>query len=141
MAWPSSGDGWTIIDTGMNSRRSRAIWESLLSGPLAGKPVRRVVLTHHHPDHVGLVGWFQSQHGAELLTTRTAWLFSRMLTLDVQDTPTEESLLFWRRAGMPEDIYSERSTSRPFNFADMVWPMPLGFTRLESGSIAAGGRT
>src|SRR6056300_1569020 len=55
-------DGWTIVDTGFNSKRSRAIWETLLAGPLAGKPVRRVIVTHHHPDHVGLAGWFQKKH-------------------------------------------------------------------------------
>lgn len=43
------GDGWTVVDTGINTRPAREIWEALLSGPLAGKPVRRVLLTHHHP--------------------------------------------------------------------------------------------
>ena len=79
------GDGWTVIDTGFASRRSKAIWAKLLAGPMAGKPVTRVIVTHHHPDHVGLAGWFQTEHGAELWTTRTAWLFSRMLMLDVQE--------------------------------------------------------
>jgi glyoxylase-like metal-dependent hydrolase (beta-lactamase superfamily II) len=46
------GDGWTIVDTGLSSRRP-AIWEALLAGPLAAKPVTRVILTHHHPDHIG----------------------------------------------------------------------------------------
>ena len=69
----ADADGWTLIDTGLNTGKTRAIWQQLLAGPLAGKPVARVVLTHHHPDHAGLVGWFQAQ-GAELITTRTAWL-------------------------------------------------------------------
>ncbi|MGC1489179.1 MAG: MBL fold metallo-hydrolase, partial [Albidovulum sp.] len=67
------GNGWTVIDTGLNTRKSREIWEGLLAGPLAAKPVNRVVATHHHPDHIGLAGWFQAR-GAELVTTRTAWL-------------------------------------------------------------------
>ncbi|WP_371060712.1 MBL fold metallo-hydrolase [Rhodosalinus sp. 5P4] len=135
------GDGWTLVDTGMSSRKSRAIWDSLLSGPLRGKPVRRVVVTHHHPDHMGLAGWFQSVHVAELLTTRTAWLFARMLTLDEQDRPPPETLEFWRRAGMDPEILAERADERPFNFADMVWPMPLGFTRLQQGdTLEMGGR-
>ena len=46
------GTGWTIVDAGLSSKRSKAIWEGLLAGPLAGKPVTRVILTHHHPDHV-----------------------------------------------------------------------------------------
>ena len=60
------GEGWTLVDTGFDSRKTRAIWEALLAGPLAGKPVGRVIVTHYHPDHVGLAGWFQAQ-GAELV--------------------------------------------------------------------------
>jgi glyoxylase-like metal-dependent hydrolase (beta-lactamase superfamily II) len=55
------GDGWTLVDTGLDTETTRAAWDRLLSGPLAGKPVRRVILTHYHPDHVGLAGWFQSR--------------------------------------------------------------------------------
>ncbi|SMX37772.1 MBL fold metallo-hydrolase [Maliponia aquimaris] len=136
------GDGWTVVDTGFASKKSRAIWEALLSGPLKGKPVRRVVVTHHHPDHMGLAGWFQTAHGAELVTTRTAWLFARMLQLDAQDRPAEETLAYWRAAGMDPAILAERMQERPFNFADCVAPMPLGFSRIRQGdSLRAGGRT
>ncbi|SCZ49911.1 Glyoxylase, beta-lactamase superfamily II [Epibacterium ulvae] len=135
------GDSWTIIDTGMNSRRTRAIWETLMVGPLAGKPVGRVMVTHHHPDHIGLAGWFQSGHGAELVTTRTAWLFARMLTLDVQETWPEETLAYYRSAGIDQAIYEKRAAERPFNFADTVYPMPLGFTRIKQGDVfRMGGR-
>ncbi len=134
------GDSWSIVDAGLSSKRAKAIWERLLSGPLQGKPVRRVLLTHHHPDHVGLAGWFQSR-GAELLATRTAWLYARMLTLDVQERPSPEALTFYRRAGLSEAELAKRSGERPFNFADIVEPLPLGFTRVSEGSrLRAGGR-
>jgi glyoxylase-like metal-dependent hydrolase (beta-lactamase superfamily II) len=134
------GDGWTVVDTGLNSRRGRAIWETLLAGPLAGRPVRRVLVTHHHPDHVGLAGWFQSR-GAELVTTRTAWLYARMLTLDEQPLPVAETIAFWRGAGMEPAMIARRAEERPFNFADVVYPMPLGFTRITEGeAITIGGR-
>lgn len=127
------GDSWTIIDTGFASKRGHRLWAKLLAGPLGGKPVSRVLVTHHHPDHVGMAGWFQSEHGAELLMSRTAWLMARMLTLDDQALPVPETLAFWRSAGMDPEVYAKRSTERPFNFADMVEPMPLGFTRLTEG--------
>ncbi len=134
------GDGWTIVDTGFDSRKMRAAWDALLAVPLGAKPVTRVVVTHHHPDHVGLAGWFQEQ-GAELWTTRTAWLFARMLTLDVQDRPTAETLSFWRSAGMDDAIFRQRLDERPFNFADVVAPMPLGFRRIAEGdAMRMGGR-
>lgn len=136
------GDSWTVIDTGFNSRKTRGIWAEMMQGPLGGKPIGRVVVTHHHPDHVGLAGWLQSDFGAELVTTRTAWLFARMLTLDVQEKPAAETLTFWREAGMDADLFAKRAEERPFNFADIVAPMPLGFTRIQQGqTIQMGGRT
>ena len=90
------GEGWTVIDTGFDTARARAIWGRLMAGPLAGRPISRVIVTHHHPDHVGLAGWFQSQFGAELVTTRTAWLLARMLVLDKEEVHTPETLAFWR---------------------------------------------
>lgn len=135
------GDGWTIIDTGFDSKKSRAIWETLLAGPLASKPVTRVVCTHHHPDHVGLAGWFQAA-GAELAMPRTGWLMARMLTLDEQPSYPSQSIEFYRKAGMDADMLAKRIAERPFNFVDCVHPMPLGFTRLqEGGTIQMGGRT
>ena len=135
------GDSWTLIDTGFDSKRTRAIWQKLLDGPLAGKPVGRVVITHHHPDHVGLAGWF-ADNGADLWMPRTAYLMARMLTLDVQDAYPPRTIDFYRRAGMKADVLAQRSKERPFNFADCVAPLPLGFHRLtEGGTIKMAGRT
>ena len=135
------GDGWTIVDTGFDSRRTRALWTDLLDGPLRAKPVRRLIVTHHHPDHVGLAGWFVEK-GVELLMPRTAWLMARMLTLDLQDSPTPAQIAFWEHAGMATDILTRRRSERPFNFADCVHALPLGFTRLsEGGRITMAGRS
>lgn len=134
------GDSWTIIDTGFASKRSRAIWTTLLEGPLGGKPVGRVIVTHHHPDHVGLAGWF-IENGATLHMPRTGWLMTRMLTLDIQEKLTAEAQEFYERAGMDPAELARRTTERPFNFADCVAPLPLGFTRLQDGgTIQMGGR-
>ena len=133
-------DGWTLVDTGLDTKRTRALWERLLAGPLAGAPVARVLLTHHHPDHVGLAGWF-AEKGAEVWATRISWLMARMLRLDVQEVPDERTLLFWRRAGMDPATYEARAAGRPFNFADCVHPIPLGFRRLSEGDrVRLGGR-
>ncbi len=134
------GDGWTIVDTGFDSKQTRAIWDQLLSGPLKGKPVHRVVASHYHPDHIGLAGWFQA-NGAELWTTRTSWLYARMLVLDEQALPDPVSLAFFKGAGMDPAMLADRAGTRPFNFADIVHPLPLGFRRLQDGDeMSMGGR-
>lgn len=127
-------DGWTLVDTGFASAETQGLWQGLLDGPLAGRPVARVLVTHHHPDHLGLAGWFQSR-GAELLMPRTGWLYARMLTLDVQDRPSVQAMDFLRRAGLPAEMLARREAERPFNFADVVAPMPPGFTRIAEGDV------
>ena len=132
--------GLTVIDTGLDSLKSRAAWQQVLAGPLQGKKVWRVIATHHHPDHIGLAGWFQAQ-GAELWATRTAWLMARMLVLDEQPLPSAETIAFWRSAGMDAARLAVKATERPFNFADCVAPLPLGFRRLSQGDVVEmGGR-
>lgn len=134
------GDGWTLVDPGINTPACRAALEAALAGPLAGRPVRRVIVTHYHPDHIGLAGWLQAR-GAALITTRTSWLFARMLQLDEQRLPVSETLAFWRAAGMEPGLLARRAQERPFNFADLVHPLPLGYQRIrEDDVIAAGGR-
>ena len=133
-------NGWTVIDTGLDTKLNRREWAAIITDDLRGDPILRVVVTHHHPDHVGLAGWFMAQ-GAELLMTRTAWLTARMLTLDEEPTPSPEAVSFWRGAGMDEALLSKRLDNRPFNFCDTVYPLPLGFTRLEEGAVhRLGGR-
>ncbi|RKT32494.1 glyoxylase-like metal-dependent hydrolase (beta-lactamase superfamily II) [Roseovarius halotolerans] len=135
------GDSWTVVDTGIQSARSTALWEKLLTGPLQGRPVSRVILTHHHPDHIGMAGWLMERFGAELVATRTAWLLARMLILDVEQRPSDQALAYWRRAGMDPAIYEARKSARPFNFADSCHPIPVGYTRVKQGdTLRAGGR-
>ncbi|WP_308916527.1 MBL fold metallo-hydrolase [Jannaschia sp. LMIT008] len=134
-------DGWTMVDTGFACRRTRAILDRLRAGPLRGDPIVRVLVTHHHPDHVGLAGDLV-RGGAELLMTRTAWLLARMLILDVQDRPTSETVAFCRAYGMDGGVLDRRKGERPFNFADCCAPLPVGYTRIRKGDrIELGGRT
>ena len=134
------GDGWTIVDTGLDTPATREGWSAALAGPLAGRRVRRVLVTHHHVDHVGLAGWFVAG-GAELLMPRTGWLMARMLALDVQERPTPEALALWRAAGMEAETLARRAAARPWNAADTTHPLPPGFTRLQEGArFEIGGR-
>ncbi len=134
------GDGWTLVDAGLDWRGCRDAWGAALAGPLSGKPVRRVIVTHHHPDHMGLAALFL-RDGAELWTTRTAWLTARMLQRDHQDRPSTEALAFRRRAGMAPERLKAFAETEPFNFSRSVAMLPEGYRRIVEGEeIAIGGR-
>ena len=49
--------GWTIVDCGISNAATRALWEQIFADELQGLPVLRVVVTHMHPDHIGLAHW------------------------------------------------------------------------------------
>lgn len=134
------GDGWTLIDAGLDWSKGREAFAALRAGPLAGRPVRRLVVTHHHPDHIGMAARL-IEDGAALWTTRTAWLFARMLTLDHHDRPPPATLAFLRRAGWPEARLAAYGAAEPFNFSRTVAALPLGFGRIAEGDVLElGGR-
>jgi len=75
------GDGWTILDTGINYLDGRVAWQAALTKlEIAPKAIQRIILTHAHPDHFGMAGWLAEQSGApvqlaplEQEFVRTAW--------------------------------------------------------------------
>jgi glyoxylase-like metal-dependent hydrolase (beta-lactamase superfamily II) len=61
----TSKDGWALVDAGMGMPDSRsAFWSGLQRIGLSLDKLRAIVLTHHHPDHIGLSGELQEQSGA-----------------------------------------------------------------------------
>jgi len=136
------GDHWTLVDTGMNTEAGREAWEAVLGGPLRGKPIGRIVITHHHPDHIGLLGWFAERFDVEIWATRLGYMMARMMHMDVQDHPSPEQVDFRRRAGQPEDGVAEYAAEPAWNFSRVVAPLPIGFCALrDGGTMEMGGRS
>src|ERR1700712_1037727 len=57
-------EGWTIVDCGIANDATRAAWESIFANELEGLPVLRVIVTHMHPDHIGLAHWLTEHWSA-----------------------------------------------------------------------------
>jgi glyoxylase-like metal-dependent hydrolase (beta-lactamase superfamily II) len=136
------GDGVALVDSGLNLPAAREAWEALFEGPLAGRAVTRVICTHFHPDHLGLAGWLTERFGVRLWMTRGEWLFARMLTTDVRETPPPEAPAYQRAAGWSEARIAEEAAKGWGRFAAMVSPVPVSYVRMEDGDrIPIGART
>lgn len=136
------GEGVAIVDTGLNFPPAREAWEAVFAGPLAGRTITRIICTHFHPDHLGLAGWLAERFGVRLWMTRGEWLFGRMLTTDVRETPPAEAVAYWRAAGWSEEKIASEAAKGWGRFASIVSPIPVAMVRMQDGdALRIGART
>jgi glyoxylase-like metal-dependent hydrolase (beta-lactamase superfamily II) len=125
-------DGWSLIDCGLYDERTREQWEQLLAGDLAKHPIRRVFVTHFHPDHVGCAGWLAERFHAEFHMPRSEWLFARMLTLEQGEEAVTTWSDWYRRHGVAPEIIG-KMVGRGGYYARSVATIPTRYRRLLNG--------
>lgn len=123
------GERWAIVDTGINTPEARAAWEALLAGPLDGFSFSRVIVTHFHPDHIGLAGWLCERFGAELLTSQTTYMTSRVISLAPGESALRRHFDFYVGHGMTEEI-AGLVAIHGNEYLLRVAPLPYSFLRL-----------
>ena len=135
------GDGWTVVDTGIPNSETKAHWRTIFDNELQGRPVRRVIVTHMHPDHIGLAGWMTKKWQCDLWISRLEYVTCRMLVADTGREAPDAGVKFYRAAGWTQeqiDIYVDKFGG----FGKAVSQLPDAFQRLSDGdAISIGGRT
>ena len=128
------GTGWAVVDTGLSTVETAVAWNTILgpSGPLRGERVTRVLVTHMHPDHVGMAGWITRRFDCRLWMTRLEYLHCRVLMGDTVREAPEDGVRFYRKAGWgDEDIESYRA--RFGSFGKMIHQLPDSYRRVHDG--------
>src|SRR5258707_114616 len=100
----ADGDGWAMVDSGFGNEESIGAWTTLFEGPLKAEKISRLIVTHSHPDHVGLAGWITERFDCPLYMSQVEYLQS----VYHQNRGTEERMnaqrLFFRPHGMDESL-------------------------------------
>jgi glyoxylase-like metal-dependent hydrolase (beta-lactamase superfamily II) len=135
----ADGEGWTLVDSGVQSPETVEAWRSVLAGPCGGRPVKRVLVTHMHPDHVGMAGWLARKFQCRLWMTRLEYLTCRVLVADTGREAPDEAVTFYRRAGWDEDAI-ERYRTRFGGFGRNVHALPDSYRRVVDGESIRIGR-
>ena len=134
------GEGWCVVDTGMQTRDTSQAWRAAFKDALGGRPITRVIVTHLHPDHVGLAGWMTRKFGCRLWMTRLEYLQCRMLVADTGREAPEDGMRFYKAAGWDEDAL-ENYRARFGGFGKAIYQLPDSYRRLDDGEeFDIGGR-
>jgi len=133
-------EGWTAVDSGFGNEETIAAWTALLEGPLKGVAISRLIVTHSHPDHVGLAGWIVERFNCPLVMSQVEYLQS----VYHQNRGTEErrnaQRLFFRRHGMDESL-TDKLLGRGQDYLKRVSTLPPGYRRISHGDeITIGAR-
>ena len=124
------GDGWTLIDTGIRGPETMAHWEHVFANFFAATPVKRVIVTHMHPDHVGQAGWLTRHCDVELWMTRTEFLACKVIAGDGPSDVPEDAVRFYHQCGFDKhqlDLYRQRFG----RFGAMIEKLPAGYRRIR----------
>jgi glyoxylase-like metal-dependent hydrolase (beta-lactamase superfamily II) len=134
------GDGWTIVDCGYARDDVRAQWEQVWSGVLRGRPVRRLIVTHFHPDHAGNCAWICARWGLMPWMTQAEWLTANLALQEASSHDIEQRCRFYRAHGLDEDAQAN-FRSGLIRYASGV-QLPGAYRRIGGGErIRIGART
>ncbi len=121
-------EGWTVIDTGIGNAQTRALWEQVLQG----KAVRRVIVTHYHPDHAGNAAWLCQRYGVELWMTQGEYLTAHAVRSSTAGYTTDAVLSVFRKNGL-DDQRASGMGGRGNRYAALVPEFPLSYRRIIEG--------
>lgn len=132
--------GWTSFDTGLGTDPCKEAWQAALAGPLAGQSLKSVIVSHFHPDHVGLAGWLCEQYSLELTMPRPEYLHSLVLQCAPADHGEAVFRPFYQRHGLSAEA-TEIVLSRGHEYLKRTTGVPASYHRIKHGdSITVGDR-
>ena len=125
--------GWTIVDTGINTSACKELWQQVFDHHLNNKPVHQLIVTHLHPDHVGLAGWICERWGLQLQMSRTDYITCKVLMSDTGQPAPKAAVDFYQRAGATDEQLAYYKTKFG-GYGKSIYPMPDSYVRLQEGS-------
>ncbi|MEJ7139567.1 MBL fold metallo-hydrolase [Amphibiibacter pelophylacis] len=131
-------DGWAIVDCGTDMPATRDAWEAVFAQHLQGLPVVRVIVTHMHPDHMGLAHWLVqrwAREGDDLLVhmSLSDWVSARNSVSSSNGLSGSGAAEFFRSQGLSDPVLLDRIRARGTFYSDMVPAVPDRYRRLVHG--------
>jgi glyoxylase-like metal-dependent hydrolase (beta-lactamase superfamily II) len=138
---PGKVQGWTVIDCCISRDEAKAAWEQIFTTQLDGLPVLRVIVTHMHPDHVGLAWWLCARWNAPLWMSATDYNMARLGSQSTMGFGGPSAADFFVSHGLADPDAVEKIRARSNYYPGMVPDVPRSFHRMQDGgTLQIGGR-
>ena len=124
------GVGWVIVDTGFPDDAVRATWSAIidrLDGPVTG-----IVVTHFHPDHLGLADWLMQKTGAPLWMSSSEFLTAHVVWSEVGGHGARFMVEQFRAHGLDAERLA-KFEKRGSGYRKAVPALPQHYRRLMAG--------
>jgi glyoxylase-like metal-dependent hydrolase (beta-lactamase superfamily II) len=132
-------EGWTIVDCGITSDITKQAWETIFANCLEGLPIVRVLVTHMHPDHIGLAHWLCEKWQVPLWMSMTDFLMSKWLSskeggLNIGSVAGGGGLAdHFYKHGLTEEEDLQKVRARADYYSNLVPKVPQRFRRVMDG--------
>lgn len=133
------GDGWALVDTGFYSKECVALWENVLEGHCNGAKITKIIVTHFHPDHVGMAGWLSNKTGAPLYMSTGEFDMLHIACQPFTDEQIKDRRQFYEQFGLADETVN-KLLSRKGSYVDGVPNAPLSYQcMMDGGTIDING--
>jgi glyoxylase-like metal-dependent hydrolase (beta-lactamase superfamily II) len=130
--------GWTLVDTGLGDAATRAFWERIIGSTIGARAVRRVLVTHYHPDHAGNAAWLCERFQAPLWMTQAEYLTAHAVREGVGGYVPGATLALFRANGL-DHARHQQMAARGNLYRTQVPEFPDRYRRIMDGeSIRVG---
>lgn len=133
----ADGDAWTAVDSGIALDPVKEAWRSIL----ATHRLSRQIVTHFHPDHMGLAAWLEQETGAQLWTTLGEYATAQLVKHQIAGYGIPAMIEMFRSHGLDAERIAALE-KRGNAYGRGVPDLPATFRRIFDGEeIAIDGNT
>ena len=123
-------EGWTAVDCGIDNPATREAWLQVEQHALQGLPILRVIVTHMHPDHMGLAHWLCERWQAPLWMSTSEYQSAVLAQSGVSNFGGEPTMKFYAAHGWNKTEDLLQIKARVGYYPSMVPQVPPAYVRL-----------